>query len=120
MVLKSLPKIGEEQIKEQFNILTQQLNSGEFRQWFSDGLSDLQAENPTLFKYIVERAQKFAIGAVMVGDPNSISMSMALEYLLLLNIINAGISQGEFSDRMTKWFKNDDLKGLNDIGKDKK
>lgn len=124
MMFEHLPKIGEEQIKDQFNILNQQIIQGQVKNWLNDELQELHEKNPILFHYIAERAQKFAIGAIMVGDPSSVSISMALEYLLLLKIINAGIGKTvgltQFTDMMKDWFKGDDLKGLNDIGKDKK
>jgi len=124
MMFEHLPKIGEAQIKDQFNILDQQIAQGRIKHWLNDELQELHEKNPILFHYIAERAQKFAVGAIMVGDPNSVSVSMALEYLLLLKIINAGIGNTiglkQFGDMMKGWFKEgDDLKGLNDIGKDK-
>ena len=124
MMFEHLPKIGEEQIKDQFNILNQQIIQGQVKNWLNDELQELHEKNPILFHYIAERAQKFAVGAIMVGDPSSVSISMALEYLLLLKIINAGIGKTvgltQFTNMMKDWFKGDDLKGLNDIGKDKK
>ena len=123
MMLEHLPKIAEEQIKEQFNILDRHIAQGQVKTWLNEELQNLHEKNPILFHYIVERAKKFAIGAIMVGDPNSASVSLALEYMLLLNILNAGIGHsiglGKFSDMMKGWFKGDDLKGLNDIGKGK-
>lgn len=124
MMFEHLPKIGEEQIKDQFNILNQQIIQGQIKNWLNEELQELHEKNPILFHYIAERAQKFAVGAVMVNDPTSVSVSMALEYLLLLKIINAGIGKTvglkQFTDMMKDWFKGDDLKGLNDIGKDDK
>jgi len=121
MTLDHIPKIAEEQIKEQFGMLNQQIVQGQIKPWLNEELHNLHNKNPVLFHYIVERANKLAMGAVMVGDPNSISVSMALEYMLLLRILDAGISSTvglkQFTDIMGGWFKNEDLKGLNDIGK---
>lgn len=123
MMLDNIPKIGEEQIKEQFNILNQNIAQGQVNDWLNDELENLHEKNPVLFHYIVERAKKFAIGAIMVGDPNSASISLALEYILLLNILNAGIGNsiglGKFTDMMKGLLKNDDLKGLDNFGKEK-
>jgi len=124
MMLEHIPKIAEEQIKEQFNILNQAIVQGQVKGWLNSELQNLHETNPILFHYIVERANKFAMGAIMVGDPSSVSVSMALEYMLLLNILNAGISKTaglkQFTDMMKSWLKDDDLKGLNDIGKNEK
>jgi len=118
-----IPKIGEEQIKEQFNMLDQLVAQGQVKNWLNEELQVLHEKNPILFHYIVERAKKFAVGAIMVGDPNSASVSLALEYMLLLNILNAGIGHTaglkQFGDMMKGWLKGEDLKGLDDIGKGK-
>ena len=123
MMMEHLPKIAEEVIKEQFKVLNQHIIQGQVQDWLSGELQTLHETNPVLFHYIVERANKFAVGAMMVGDPNSVSMSMALEYVLLLNILGAGIGKTiglkQFSDMMKDWFKGDDLKGLNDMDKGK-
>ena len=123
MMFEHLPKIIEEQVVEQFNILQQHIIKGQVKHWLNNELKSLQEKNPILFRYIVERANKFAVGALMVGDPNSVSVSMALEYILLLNILNAGIGKTmgltQFTSMMKDWFKGEDLKGLNDVGKEK-
>ena len=125
MTFDHIPKIAEDQIKEQFNMLDQRIAQGQVKNWLNEELETLHETNPILFHYIVERAKKFAIGAIMVGDPNSASVSLALEYMLLLGIINDGIGSTlglkQFTDKMKNWFKNDDdLKGLDGIGKDEK
>ena len=124
MMLEHIPKIAEEQIKEQFKVLHQAIVEGEVKGWLNNELRNLHETNPILFHYIVERANKFAVGAIMVGDPSSVSVSMALEYMLLLNILNAGIGKNiglkEFGDMMKNWFKGSDLSGLNDLGKNEK
>ena len=122
MTFDHIPIIGKEQITEQFEILDQLIVQGQVKNWLNEELQKLHEKNPILFHYIVERAKKFAVGAIMVGDPNSASISLALEYVLLLKILNAGISNtiglGKFADMMKGWFKgDDDLKGLNDVGK---
>ncbi len=123
MMLDYLPKISEEQVKEQFDILNQYIIQGDIQHWLNKELQNLYEKNPILFRYVSERAQKFAIGAVMVGDPNSISLSMALEYILILNILGMGIDNGvglkQFTDSMRNWFNDDDLKGLDSIGEEK-
>jgi len=120
MTLEHLPKIDEEQITKQLNILTEQVTKGAIKNWLNDELQNLHDKNPILFQYIVERANKFAVGAVMVGDPNSVSVSMALEYMLLLNIINAGIDStvvlSKFTDMMGNLLKGGDLEGLEGLG----
>lgn len=123
MMLDYLPKISEEQVKEQFDILNQYIIQGDIQHWLNKELQNLYEKNPILFRYVSERAQKFAIGAVMVGDPNSISLSMALEYILILNILGMGIDNSvglkQFTDSMRNWFNDDDLKGLDSIGEEK-
>lgn len=121
MVLDDIPAIPEELIKAQFEILQQRITKGEVKDWLNEELQGLHEKNPVLFHYLIERAQKFAMGAVMVGDPNSISVSLALEYILLLNILDAGIHRTigltDFKDMITGWFGKDGLNGLNDLEK---
>lgn len=121
-MLEHLPKVSEDQIKEQFKILNQAIVEGQVQQWLNTELGSLHETNPVLFHYIVERANKLAVGAMMVGDPNSISVSLALEYVLLLNILNIGIGSGiglkEFGGMMKGWFGDTLKNNLNDIGKD--
>lgn len=120
-MLEHIPKIIEEQIKEQSKILNQMVVQGQVQHWLNDELGDLHEKNPVLFHYIVERANKFAVGVAMVGDPNSISVSLALEYLLLLNILNVGIGSSiglkQFGDMMKGWFGDGLKNNLNDVGK---
>ena len=119
-MLDHIPKIAEEQIREQFEILAQQISQGQIQQWLNGQLQSLHDKNPVLFHYLVNRANTFAVGVTMVGDPNSISVSMAVEYMLLLNILNTGIGSAiglkQFADMMKKWLKGEDLKGLNSVG----
>jgi len=119
MMMENLPKIAEKHIKEQFKQLNKTIVAGEIQHWLDGELQGLHDKNPILYHFIVERANKFAVGATMVGDPHSIAVSLALEYVLLLNILNASISDvfglTKFTDMMTKWFSNDDLKELNGL-----
>ena len=123
MMLDDIPKIPEDLIKEQFEMLQSHITQGHVKDWLNGELQTLHETNPVLFHYLIERAQKFAMGAVMVGDPNSISVSLALEYILLLNILNSGIHRTigltDFKDMLTRWVGKDGLNGLNDLGEDK-
>ena len=59
------------------------------------------------------------MGALAVSDPQSIAVSIALEYMLILGVINLGIgsnvTDSEFSDTMSKWFGDEGLKGLDKL-----
>lgn len=122
-MLDNIPKIGKEQIKQQFDVLHQQIAQGQLQGWLNGQLESLHEKNPVLFHYITERAKKLAMGAMMVGDPNSISISLALEYVLLLNILNASIGSSlglkEFGNMMKDLLKGNELKGLNELGENK-
>lgn len=123
-MLEHIPKILEGQVKGQFDIVRQQINAGQLQEWLNKELENLHEKNPVLFHYIVERTKKFAMGAMMVGDPNSVSISLALEYVILLNILNTGIGSTaglkQFGDMMKGWLKGDELDGYNEVGKEKK
>ncbi len=124
MMMEHLPKVGEKHIKEQFASLHKSIVAGEVQRWLDGELTKLHDSNPILYHFLIERANKFAVGATMVGDPQAVAVSMALEYIILLNILNASLGDviglGKFTDMMTKWFNPDDLSGLNGLGKNEK
>ncbi len=122
MMMDNLPKIAEKHVKEQFKVLNQAIVAGEVQKWLDSELTSLHEKNPVLYHFITERANKFAVGATMVGDPQAVAISMALEYIILLNILSTSLADmmglGKFTDMMTKWFPgNDELNGLSGIGK---
>jgi len=124
--MENLPVITDKHIREQFKALNQSITQGQVQQWLDEQLTALQTTNPTLYKFLTDRANKFAMGALAVSDPQSIAVSIALEYMLILGVINLGIgssvTDSEFSDTMSKWFGTDGLKGLDklDDGESKK
>jgi hypothetical protein len=120
MMMENLPKVAEKHVKDQFALLNKTIVAGEVQKWLDSELTSLHDKNPVLYHFVVERANKFAVGATMVGDPQAVAISMALEYVLLLNILNKSIVDtvglSKFADMMTKWFPdNDDLQGLNGV-----
>jgi hypothetical protein len=123
MMMDNLPKVAENHIKEQFKALNKHIVAGEVQKWLDTELQSLHDSNPVLYHFVTERANKFAMGALMSGDPQAVAISMALEYLILLKILNTSIGDmlglGKFTDMMTNWFGNDELKGLNGLGNEK-
>jgi len=122
-MLEHLPLIGEEQIKDETEELSKQIAKGQVTEWLTEELRNLHDKNPVLFHYIVNRANTFAVGTAMMSNAHSISVSLAMEYLLLLKIIDTGIGNTarmtQFTDMMKGWLKDEDLKGLNDVGNGK-
>lgn len=122
MMMDNIPKIAETHVKEQFKKLNQAIVAGEVQMWLDKELTGLHEKNPVLYHFITERANKFAVGATMVNDPQAVAISMALEYIILLKILNTSIGAmlglEKFSDMMKGWFPgSDDLKGIDGIGK---
>ena len=119
-----IPKITEEQVKEQFKLINDLVVGGTLTRWLDEELEKLHNENPVLYGFIVERSHKFAMGAIMTHEPQSIAISFALEYMILLKIV--GISFGKtlgletFANNMSKWLgKNGKIEGLDEFGNDK-
>jgi len=116
MPLSQIPFIKDELLGDQARELKDKLDSGVITEWLNEELRWLSTNNPALYKFITEHAQKFAMGVVMVGDPHSIALSQALEQVLLLGLVNATLRGKEelqkFEQMMSKFFPNGKINGL--------
>jgi len=123
MTIEEIPKISDSQVIQQNKDMRQRISSGTITQWLDEQLRSLANSNPILYKYIMEHSQKFAMGAMMVQDPQSIAMSLALEQTLLLTLIGAAYKGNknlqDFTNLMKDWFGNGEIKGLDDLGEKK-
>ena len=123
--MDNIPTVTEDMVTEQFMLLSQVVSNGTLTSWLNEELEGLRTSNPVLYKFIIERSQKFAMGAMMSREPQGVAISFALEYLILLRVLGLGfgklIGAEKFSNMMNKWLGNDNLKGLDDfdIGKGK-
>ncbi len=119
--MEELPKITNSQIAKTTEEIQAHVDDGTLVQWLDEKLKALSKENPLLYKYLMEHTQRFAMGAVMVKDPQSIAISLTLEHLLLLSLIGDSYKENKemanFSDLMTNWF-GDGIKGLNEFDKE--
>lgn len=122
--MDNIPKITEEQVREQFKLINDLVMGGTLTRWLDTELEALHNANPVLYNFILERSQKFAMGAIMAHEPHNIAISFALEYVIMLNILGIGygktVGLEKFSDMMSKWFKNGGIKGLDDFDGSKK
>jgi len=113
--MKNLPKILKEHIANQNSMLGSTAKSGELNNWLNGQLKELKTANPELYDYIISRSKSFANGIMMVRDPYSIAVSLSLEYVLLLRLLDIGFgkeaSLKKFTDMMDKW----GLEGLNGL-----
>lgn len=121
MTLENLPKISDKHINNQNNDMRQLIAGGDITNWLDKQLMLVADKNPHLYKYMMEHSHKFAMGAVMVGDPQSIAMSHVLEQVMLLTLLVNSMKDMEdlqnFSTMIKSWLgDNNDFKGLNDFG----
>lgn len=118
----NLPPITDKQVSDQLELLSNLAESGEITQWIDAELLNLQEENPILYKFVMDRSQRFAHGAVAVGNISAIAISFALEYIVLLRILGTGIETAkglaQFSSMMETLFKNGKIEGYDELGKD--
>lgn len=120
-MIEEIPKVSDTQVSSQNKDMRLRITQGTITQWLDEQLRSLAESNPILYKYIMEHSQKFAMGAVMVQDPQSIAMSLALEQILLLNLLGASYKTNKdlkgFSELMNGWWGENDIKGLDDFDK---
>lgn len=120
-MLEKLPKVSNKHINNQNNGMRQLITGGGVTTWLDEQLRFMAKNNPFLYKYVMEHSQKFAMGAVMVGDPQSIAMSHVLEQMMLLTLLDTSMKDDEelqqFDSMMKGWLGKDNLEGLNDVGK---
>ena len=118
-LFKHIPKIAREVVEEQLNILEQKAKDGQIQLWLDEMLTNLQNDNPVLYRYITERSKKLAVGALMINDPDSLAVTFALEYLLLLTVLGQGYAKQlklqNFIEMMNSWFNRDELDGLDEL-----
>jgi len=121
--MEEVPKITSNNIAKHEEEVYHHLENGTIASWLSEQLSELANSNPILYQYVMEHSQKFAMGAMMIRDPQSIAISMALEQVILLNMIGAShrenIDVTKFSNLMNTWFGGKGIDGLEDMGVDK-
>lgn len=114
--MENIPKITQQQIIDQVEMLGATVKAGSLNRWLDEQLNTLKSENPELYEFIIRRSKTLAQGVLMVHDPYSITVSMALEYVILLNLISAGFGREaglkQFSKLMESWLGKDGLKGL--------
>ena len=124
MTIRKIPKITYKHITEQNKDMRQRVTSGNLTTWLDEQLRWLANNNPILYKYVTEHAQKFAMGVMMAGDPSAIAMSHALEQIQLLTLLGCGLqdveSMDKFSDMMKTWLKDNELEGLDKFGENDK
>ncbi len=122
--MDNIPKVTDEQIKAQFIILNEVVSNGTLTTWLNDELEGIRLSNPVLYKFIIERSQKFAMGALLSREPQGIAISYALETIILLRVLGVGfgnsLSIEKFGGMMKDWLKGDSLKGLDDFDEPKK
>lgn len=123
-MLKAIPSIEDKLLGEQTEELKEKINAGKITDWLNEELMWLSSHNPVLYKYLTDHAQKFAMGAVMVGDPHSIAMSQALEQIMLLKLIDLTLVGNEelkkFTAAMEKMLGGGKIDGLDGFGNVKK
>lgn len=119
--MEELPKISNNHIIKQDDMLKQQISQGTITTWLNDQLKNLADQNPNLYKYVIEHSQKFAFAAMSAQDVQSIAISQTLEQMLLLYLIGTSSKDNKeyhkFSSFWDKFFPNG-INGLNSLGKD--
>jgi len=106
--MEEIPKVNDNQVAQLEVNMRQMISQGTITGWLDDQLHKLADTNPILYKYIMGHAQKFAIGAIMIGDAQTIAISATLEYMLLLSLISSSFKSGKelkaFTDFWGKFF----------------
>jgi hypothetical protein len=120
MTFNKLPKIEEKQIKSELESIVATIKDGQLQKWLDTQLESLHQSNPKLYEYITTRSQLFANGIMSVSrEPHSIILSLALEYILLLRVLDSSLAAEEslenFKGLMDKWFGNKGIDGLNNV-----
>ena len=122
--MKEIPIIGEELVASLDEATREKVLDGSITKWLTEQLDNLAANNPVLYKYIMSHTQRFASAVMATPDPQSISISLALEELLLLTLVGNSFKTKTETDnfvrKMNGWFGEKGIKGLEDLGnKDK-
>jgi hypothetical protein len=115
--MNNIPKTDKSIIREILADMQEVAKSGqqEMNIWLDNNLNKLKEENPVLYNYIVDRAERFAAGASTIGggDIRAIALSYTIEQLMLLSIIDKSLLSAKdlkaFDGMMDCW-----------LGKDKK
>ena len=114
--MKYLPIISEEEVAREFEILVSTIKDGDLKSWLNMELEEIKANNPSLYTFLITRAKTFAGGITKLigGDFEAIVISITLEYLMFLKVIDSSLgkqfTEKKFGDMMGKWFPNG-LKG---------
>lgn len=112
--MEEIPKITPNLIVNLDDTIKSLISRGDVTKWLDEQLGYLANNNPVLYRYVLEHTQRLAMGASMAPDPQSVALSMCLEEILLLNLINNGLKGGKdlkkFEDVWGKFFPNG-LKG---------
>ena len=120
MTIQRIPKITEKHITEQNKDMRQRVSGGDVTRWLDEQLRWLSSNNPILYKYVMEHAQKFAMGVMVAQDPQAVAMSHALEMIMLLVMVGSSLEDAEsidkFGNMMKSWLKDTELEGLNNLG----
>jgi hypothetical protein len=115
-----LPKITHEQLRVMSEFLKTKNEDGTLSSWLDNELSALSSSDSDLYHYIVNRGKQFGRGAAG-APPEAISISLVLEFMVLLTILKEALSNkaslDTFTNYMTKLLKGENLNGLNGLDK---
>ncbi len=119
--MDNIPKLEGDAVNAFVQDIGSKVKDKSINKWLDAELEILAKENPVLYRYIVERGRKFAMGSSFVQDASSIAISMVLESIILLNMVgdayNKRDSLDKFASLMDKLLKGDEIKGLDKFGK---
>ena len=106
LMLNNLPKVKGECISEVLDSIRKSAENQKLQEWLNNILNWLQANNNELYKFVTERSQKFAIGAMMAGDPQSLAISHMLELIIFLRVIDVSIEKVGELTTFDGWLNN--------------
>ena len=111
--MEELPKISENQVLSLDDSIKQLLTGRDITKWLDAELTELANINPVLYKRVMDHSQRLAAGAMMSPDVQSVALSLCLDSILLLKLINEGLKGKkklkEFEDGWGNMLKGIDL-----------
>lgn len=112
----NLPTVTETQTKNQIGTLNQIIVSGSLQEWLDLELKELHRSNEILYHFVIDRANKFSAGAMLIESPQALAISTVLEMVLLLKLVDSSIGEVSNFAKFKEYMKNQFPHGVNGLG----
>ena len=117
MTMENIPQLEEDWAKELVAEIDNEIASGHLDAWLDKNLIAMKETNPILYAILTKRSRNFAFGAYSLAKTGGedvdaivggIMLSMAVEHVLLLRLLDKGFKakaeMEAFEKMMKKWW----------------